>query len=133
MASSTPVAVNDGHGDGLGGAEEGQGTADIAVMCCNDIMKGVVICLSGYENPERGLLREKALRMGAQYRPDFADDVTHLCCAFAGNTPTILSAQRSGEAFIVKGDWITECEAAERKVEEGTQSPNIIPAPLSWP
>ncbi len=78
-----------------------------------------MICLGGYENPKRGHLRESALRMGAQYRPDFTNDVTHLCCAFAGDTPKIRTARSNGKAFIVDGDWIKDCEAAKRRLEEG--------------
>ncbi|CAM9183633.1 unnamed protein product [Lampetra planeri] len=50
------------------------------------IMEGVVFVLSGFQNPFRGELREKALDMGAKYRPDWTPDSTHLICAFA-NTP----------------------------------------------
>ena len=38
----------------------------------------VIFVLSGYKNPERGDLREKALAMGAQYQPDWSPDSTHL-------------------------------------------------------
>ncbi|KAA8591818.1 hypothetical protein FQN60_017192 [Etheostoma spectabile] len=50
------------------------------------MMDGVVFVLSGFQNPFRGELREKALDMGAKYRPDWTPDSTHLICAFA-NTP----------------------------------------------
>ncbi len=89
-------------------------------------MKGVVICLGGYENPKRGQLREAAMKMGAQYRPDFSSDVTHLCCAFAGDTPKIRSARSSGKALIVEGDWITECKAANKRLDEGKAHPEGI-------
>lgn len=42
------------------------------------IMEGVVFVLSGFQNPFRGELREKALDMGAKYRPDWTPDSTHL-------------------------------------------------------
>lgn len=42
------------------------------------LMEGVVFVLSGFQNPFRGELREKALEMGAKYRPDWTSDATHL-------------------------------------------------------
>lgn len=44
----------------------------------NRIMEGVVFVLSGFQNPFRGDLRDKALEMGAKYRPDWTPDSTHL-------------------------------------------------------
>lgn len=44
----------------------------------NRILEGVVFVLSGFQNPFRGELREKALDMGAKYRPDWTPDSTHL-------------------------------------------------------
>lgn len=44
----------------------------------NRIMEGVVFVLSGFQNPFRGELRDKALAMGAKYRPDWTPDSTHL-------------------------------------------------------
>ena len=40
--------------------------------------KGVVFVMSGFVNPERGNLRDKALQMGAQYRQDWGKGCTHL-------------------------------------------------------
>jgi DNA-repair protein XRCC1 len=48
--------------------------------------EGVVFVLSGFVNPERGILRSQALEMGAEYRPDWNSDCTLLVCAFP-NTP----------------------------------------------
>lgn len=42
------------------------------------IMEGVVFVLSGFQNPFRGELRDRALEMGAKYRPDWTPDSTHL-------------------------------------------------------
>ena len=39
---------------------------------------GVVIALSGFKNPFRGELREKALEMGAKYEADWGPSCTHL-------------------------------------------------------
>lgn len=42
------------------------------------ILEGVVFCLSGYEKEQRNNIRRSALLMGAQYRPNYTADVTHL-------------------------------------------------------
>ena len=39
---------------------------------------GVVFVLSGFKNPYRGELREKAMEMGAKYEADWNDSCTHL-------------------------------------------------------
>lgn len=41
-------------------------------------LKGVVFALSGYVNPLRSEIRDKGLKMGAKYRPDWTDECTHL-------------------------------------------------------
>ena len=51
-----------------------------------EILKGVTFALSGYQNPLRGAVRDKALEMGAKYKPDWDSTCTHLICAFS-NTP----------------------------------------------
>jgi len=42
------------------------------------LQKDVVFVLSGFVNPERGNLRDKALQMGAQYKQDWGRGCTHL-------------------------------------------------------
>lgn len=42
------------------------------------LLEGVVFAFSGYVNPERGILRQKALDMGAKYRPDWDTSCSHL-------------------------------------------------------
>ena len=42
------------------------------------ILKGVIFALSGFQNPERGDLRDLALKIGAKYKPDWDKDCTHL-------------------------------------------------------
>lgn len=42
------------------------------------LLEGVVLAFSGYQNPERGTLRQKALDMGAKYKPDWDSRCTHL-------------------------------------------------------
>ena len=47
-------------------------------VICHSQQKGVVISLSGFQNPLRSELREKALEMGAEYKPDWEKGCTHL-------------------------------------------------------
>ena len=42
------------------------------------LMKKVVFVLSGFQNPSRGQLRDKAMEMGADYKPDWGQTCTHL-------------------------------------------------------
>lgn len=42
------------------------------------LLEGVVLAFSGYVNPERGVLRQKALDMGAKYKSDWDNTCTHL-------------------------------------------------------
>lgn len=51
---------------------------DVEQVPVNRLMDGVVFVLSGFQNPFRGELREKAVEMGAKYRPDWTPDSTHL-------------------------------------------------------
>uniref|UniRef100_A0AAY4AC49 DNA repair protein XRCC1 n=1 Tax=Denticeps clupeoides TaxID=299321 RepID=A0AAY4AC49_9TELE len=73
----------------------------------NRILEGVVFVLSGFQNPFRGELRDKALAMGARYRPDWTPDSTHLICAFS-NTPKYAQVKSAG-GFIVRKEWVLDC------------------------
>ena len=42
------------------------------------LMDRVVFVMSGYQNPERGKIRDRALEMGAQYKADWGSTCTHL-------------------------------------------------------
>ncbi|XP_041471130.1 DNA repair protein XRCC1-like [Lytechinus variegatus] len=70
------------------------------------LMKKVVFVMSGFQNPLRGELRQKAMEMGAKYQGDWGPGATHLICAFA-NTPKY--NQVKGKGKIVKKEWITDC------------------------
>lgn len=72
------------------------------------LLEGVVLTISGIQNPERGNLRSKALEMGAKYRGDWDNTCTHLICAFR-NTPKYNQVQGIGK--IVKRDWVLQCHA----------------------
>ncbi|KAK5620912.1 hypothetical protein CRENBAI_016783 [Crenichthys baileyi] len=80
----------------------------------NRIMEGVVFVLSGFQNPYRGELREKALEMGAKYRPDWTPDSTHLICAFA-NTPKYSQVKSAG-GIIVRKEWVMDCHKRKQKI-----------------
>merc|ERR1711881_122815 len=76
------------------------------------LMGGVVFTISGYQNPFRAELRQKALDMGARYRGDWDNSCTHLICAFV-NTPKF-NQVKSKSGKIVKKEWI-EQSYADRK------------------
>lgn len=78
------------------------------------IMEGVVFVLSGFQNPFRGELREKALDMGAKYRPDWTPDSTHLICAFA-NTPKYSQVKSAG-GIIVRKEWVMDCHKRKQNI-----------------
>ena len=42
------------------------------------LMKKVVFVLSGFQNPERGKIRDRAMEMGASYKADWGRGCTHL-------------------------------------------------------
>lgn len=59
-----------------GGSEPRAGRAGPQEL--GKVLQGVVLVLSGFQNPFRSELRDKALEMGAKYRPDWSSDSTHL-------------------------------------------------------
>lgn len=79
----------------------------------NQVLKGVTFVLSGYQNPLRGIVRDKALAMGAKYKPDWDQDSTHLICAFS-NTPKY--TQVLGKGKIVTKRWIEDCHVEKRRI-----------------
>lgn len=82
-------------------------------LAFEEIMKDVVFVLSGFVNPERGNLRDKALQMGAQYKQDWGRGCTHLICAFA-NTPKF--NQVKGKGKIVTKKWISDCFKKKKRL-----------------
>ncbi|CAH1797161.1 unnamed protein product [Owenia fusiformis] len=70
------------------------------------ILKGVTFVMSGFKNPYRGELRDKALEMGAKYKPDWDKKCTHLICAFS-NTPKFQEVL--GKGRIVTKHWLLDC------------------------
>lgn len=63
--------------------------------------EGVVFVLSGFVNPERGILRSQALEMGAEYQPDWNSNCTLLVCAFS-NTPKFRQVEADGGTIVSK-------------------------------
>ncbi|KAF6079965.1 X-ray repair cross complementing 1 [Phyllostomus discolor] len=78
------------------------------------ILKDVVVVLSGFQNPFRSELRDKALELGAKYRPDWTADSTHLICAFA-NTPKYSQVLGLG-GRIVRKEWVLDCHRMRRRL-----------------
>ncbi|KAL8219611.1 UNVERIFIED_CONTAM: hypothetical protein K2H54_028662 [Gekko kuhli] len=78
------------------------------------LLQGTVFVLSGFQNPFRSELRDKALEMGAKYRPDWTPDSTHLICAFA-NTPKYSQVKGLG-GTIVRKEWILDCYRTRRRL-----------------
>merc|ERR1712142_6266 len=78
-----------------------------------ELFKGVVFTISGFQNPLRGDIRQKALDMGAKYCGDWNSSCTHLVCAFA-NTPKF--NQVKGKGIIVKKEWIEECHSQRKRL-----------------
>ncbi|XP_032581214.1 DNA repair protein XRCC1 [Drosophila sechellia] len=72
----------------------------------NQLLKGVVLVISGIQNPDRGDLRSKAVALGAKYKADWGSGCTHLICAFK-NTPKY--NQVKGKGKIVTRSWIEKC------------------------
>lgn len=50
-----------------------------------ELLKDVVIVISGIQNPDRANLRSLALDMGAKYKPDWDNSCTHLMYVLSSN------------------------------------------------
>lgn len=81
----------------------------------NKLMEGVVFVLSGFVNPERGILRSRAMEMGAEFKQDWNSNCTLLVCAFP-NTPKFRQVEADC-GTIVSEDWIQECYRQRKLVE----------------
>eukprot|EP01080_Neovahlkampfia_damariscottae_P010365 gene10365-2894_t len=81
-----------------------------------DVLKNVIIVISGIQNPEKTNIRELAMEMGSKYRPDWCPEATHLICAIS-NTDKYTDAKKS-KAFIVTKDWIYDCSKKKKKLNE---------------
>ncbi|XP_073223436.1 DNA-repair protein XRCC1 isoform X2 [Cicer arietinum] len=81
----------------------------------NKLLEGVVFVLSGFVNPERGILRSRAMEMGAEFKPDWNSNCTLLVCAFP-NTPKFRQVEADCGTIVSK-DWIQECYNQRKLVE----------------
>ncbi|CAF1556469.1 unnamed protein product, partial [Adineta ricciae] len=81
---------------------------------------------SGFQNPLRSELRNKATAMGAMYHDDWTDKCTHLISAFP-NTPKFTQVQKAGNGFIVNKQWILDCYDQSRLLPEKTYTFSQVP------
>ena len=81
----------------------------------SEVLSEVVFVLSGFQNPLRSDIREIGLSMGAQYRPDWCSEATHLICAIP-NTPKF--NQVKGKGIIVGKEWLFDCKKEKKRVSE---------------
>ncbi|XP_068035178.1 DNA repair protein XRCC1 [Anomalospiza imberbis] len=88
------------------------------------VLGGVVLALSGFQNPLRAHLRAAAAALGAEYRPDWTPECTHLVCAFA-RTPKAARARQQGGGR--GGTWM------DLGVSEGGEEAELRAVPLGWP
>jgi len=79
----------------------------------NQLFEGVVVALSGFQNPLRGQLRDKLLAMGAKYKPDWNNFCTHLICAFY-NTPKFREVKGKGK--ITTKNWVEESYSQRKRL-----------------
>ncbi|XP_070075046.1 DNA repair protein XRCC1 isoform X2 [Drosophila takahashii] len=77
----------------------------------NQLLKGVLLVISGIQNPDRADLRSKAIALGAKYKADWEPGCTHLICAFK-NTPKY--NQVRGKGKIVTRSWIEKCYSLKK-------------------
>ncbi|CAF0969926.1 unnamed protein product [Rotaria sordida] len=83
----------------------------------SQIMKNIAFVLSGFQNPLRSQLRNKATAMGATYNDDWNEKCTHLICAFP-NTPKFTEVQQTEKGFIVNKQWIIDCHKKNQLLPE---------------
>ncbi|XP_034235557.1 DNA repair protein XRCC1-like isoform X2 [Thrips palmi] len=80
------------------------------------LLEDVEIVISGYQNPGRAHIRDKALAMGSKYCGDWRSSSTHLICAFT-NTPKLQQLQSQGvNAIVVSRDWVDDCYSERKKL-----------------
>ncbi|XP_072776849.1 DNA repair protein XRCC1 isoform X2 [Taeniopygia guttata] len=113
-----PSPKNSGPQKNSGPPEKGPGGGAV--------LGGVVLALSGFQNPLRAHLRAAAAALGAEYRPDWTPECTHLVCAFA-RTPKAARARQQGGVVVAPG-WIWACQREGRRLSCG---PYLLDGPAS--
>lgn len=89
--------------------------------------------LSGFGNPERQILKDNAIEMGARFRDDLFDGMTtHLICREKNQgkyemvkkhiriilIPPIKARKFKNKIWIVRQDWIETCYLRKRRLDE---------------
>eukprot|EP01105_Mastigella_eilhardi_P023271 TRINITY_DN5842_c0_g1_i2.p1 TRINITY_DN5842_c0_g1~~TRINITY_DN5842_c0_g1_i2.p1 ORF type:complete len:807 (-),score=188.76 TRINITY_DN5842_c0_g1_i2:1256-3655(-) len=77
---------------------------------------GIILAISGIQNPERGDLRAKVLKLGGKYVADCAE-ATHLVCEFT-NTPKYREMIVKGGVVISK-QWVHDSFSVGCRLDEG--------------
>jgi hypothetical protein len=100
-------------------------------------LEDCVLVFSGYVNPLRGQLREKAVALGAKVLPDWDATATHLVCA-APHTPKALQVEKSDRGWIVAKEWLekvfeTKTRQAEAAFLVGGGGPSSTGGPTGPP
>lgn len=95
--------------------DKGEVASNMSTPDFSELLEGVVLVLSGFINPERGILRSQALEMGAEYRADWTSDCTLLICAFP-NTPKFRQVEADCGTIVSK-EWLLECHKQKTLVE----------------
>jgi hypothetical protein len=80
-------------------------------------LRHCVLVLSGYQNPLRSEIRDKALSIGAKVSNDWGTNCTHLICATAG-TPKYVEVSKSGHGVVVSADWVLESWKGKKRQRE---------------
>jgi hypothetical protein len=80
---------------------------------------GCVVVLSGFVNPLRAELRDKALSLGANVQNDWTPHSTHLVAAML-NTPKVAATRASGHGWIVSKEWVLHAFLAKARPKEVT-------------
>eukprot|EP00756_Hemistasia_phaeocysticola_P063545 Hpha_TRINITY_DN7010_c0_g1::TRINITY_DN7010_c0_g1_i1::g.23000::m.23000 len=96
---------------------EGPPPAKVPRLTPGGALRGCVVVLSGFKNPERGELRAAALKLGARCVDDWCPTATHLICAFP-HTPKRKKAESSGHGWVVSKSWLLGSAAAGAREPE---------------
>ncbi|KAI6661614.1 DNA repair protein XRCC1-like [Oopsacas minuta] len=81
----------------------------------SQILECVIFALSGFKNPLRAEIRDKATQLGAKYEADWSEKCTHLLCAFK-NTPKYKQVLKSKASCIIKPDWLDDCISTKQRL-----------------
>jgi hypothetical protein len=93
-------------------------------------MAGVVLVISGIQNPDRAEIRQAVLDMGGKYRPDWTADSTHCVCAFA-HTPKYNQVKAAGGTIVTRA-WVEDSAKAKARLPERNYS-LVTPPPSPSP